>query len=662
MAESNNKKDVDALVHDLEQKVLNLEKLNKTLTSRNIKLNASIDDVSKNTFLHKMIEDNKVLSTKWLLDNHANPYVENSYGIPAFFSFINLHKPNEMFKLFVQNNIDFNFKSSHGRIALQDIVLNGDVNLFKRVLEHTKNPFSIDEYGKNILFDALSSGSKEMMGAVYSLKGADLDIQNKDKDSLLHFIKDGNLDLIEFLLQKGVSPALQDMHDKNIIFYLSERMERTTIVSEISKISKLIDLAIRAKDALDQKNQNGDTLLLGFLKNLHKPLGEYQQKQLLSKLIATFIENGIDINEPDKDGNNALHISVEKNDIEAVKLLIENGAKVNQKNQNGDTPLSVAVMKGDKEYFDMVRLLLALEADPNIEDNNGLSLIEKIIYILIYVYNYENTTMPFALSDILGEEEEEDEVLKMNQDDHLKNVLELMISHKIADLSKLDSQGNPYFFILIITGNDELARLLFRYGADVNQSNKYKQNILQYYLEFASQNKMDPNSINKRIKEIIKFGVNLDYRDELGGTILHNTILKHPLDIAKNIHKCGASLNAVDFKGRTLLHNAIWSEDIEKIKYVLNKDRKLLNTPDKLGVLPINYAAFMGSKDLVCYLIKEKSYVNNIHEKPTYIVNFLKRFHKNIEKLEHIKSVTPEEKRDITILVNNMKKEFNIVE
>lgn len=662
MAEITNKKDVDALVHDLEQKVLNLEKLNKTLTSRNIKLNAPIDEASKSTFLHKMIEDNKVLSTKWLLDNHANPYVENSYGLPAFFSITTSNKPNELFKLFVQYNIDFNFKSSHGRILLQDIVLNGDVNLFKKVVEHTKNPFSIDNYGKNILFDALSSGSKEMMQAVYSLKGADLNIQNKDKDSLLHFTKDGNLDLIEFLLQKGVSPALQDFDEKNIIFYLSERMESTTIVSEISKIAKLIDLAMQVKDAIDQKNQNGETLLLGFLKNLHKPLGEYQQKQLLSRLIATFIENGIDVNEPDNEGNNALHIAVEKNDVETVKILVESGANVNQKNGKGNIPLNIAVMNGSKEYFDMVRLLLALEADPNILDNSNMSLIEKIIYILIYSYNYENTGMPFALSDILGDEEEEDAILNMNKDDHMKNILELMISHKIADLSKLDSQGNPYFFILIITENDELARLLFRYGADVNQPNTKKQNILQYYLEFASQNKLDSNSINKRIKEIIKFGINLDYRDELGGSILHNTILHHPLDITKNIHKCGASMNAVDYKGRTLLHNAIWAENIEKIKYILNKDRKLLNTPDKLGVLPINYAAFMGSKELVCYLIKEKSYVNNTHDKPPFIINFLKRFHKNITKLEKLKSLTPEEKKDINILIQNMKKEFNIVE
>jgi ankyrin repeat protein len=612
-----------------------------------------------------MIEDNKVLSVKWLFDNHANPYIEDSLNIPAFFTFANHLKSDQMLKVLIQYNIDFNYKSSNGRTVLQDIVLNGDVSLAKKILPYIKNKFSLDNYGKNILFDALSSGNKDMIDLVYSLPDLDINIQAKNKDSLLHFVKDGHLDIVEFLLTKGVSPTLQDSDDKNIIFYLSQRMENTVVVSEISKISKLIDLALRAEDAIAQKNQNGETLLLGFLKNLHKPLGEYNQKKMLSQLIETFIKSGVNIDEQDNEGNTPLLVAVEKNDLETVQLLVNNGADINLKNKEGSTPLSIAVMKGNKDYYDMIKLLLAFEADPNIKDSKGLTLIEKILYILIYVYNYENSTMPFCVSDILNKEqkeEDEDFILKYNEDDYMKDVLEMMISYKIADLSVLDSRGNPYLFILIITQNDSLAKLLIRYGADINQENKDGKNILQYYLDFASENEIEDSIVNKRIKDIIKFGVNLDHRDEHGGTILHNTVLKHPLTITKNIHKCGANIDVSDHKGRTLLHNAIWANNLETMKYIIQNNRALLNTPDKLGILPINYAAFIGSKELVCYLIKEKSYVNNIHEIPQYMINFLKRFHKNIKELEQLKTLSPQDKKDIKILLENMKKEFNIVE
>ncbi len=665
MFTSPGQKNLQKLLIELEKKTLNKAKLDSMLISNDIKINMPLDENSKKTLLHKMIEDNKPLSVKWLLDNHANPYIEDSLNIPAFFTFANHTKTEQMLKIFVQYNIDFNYKSTNGRTVLQDIVLNGDVNLAKKILNHIKNPFSLDEYGKNILFDAIASGSKDMIDLVFGLSNINLNIQNKAKESLLHFAKDGNLDIIEFLLVKGVSPTLQDLNDKNIIFYLSQRMEDTVVVSEISKISKLIDLALRSEDAINQKNQDGETLLLGFLKNLNKPLGQYNQKKMLSQLIETFIQSGVDINEQDNEGNSPLLIAVEKNDLETVQLLVDNGADVNMKNKDGSTPLSIAVMKGDKSYFDMIKLLLAFEADPNIKDSKGLTLLEKILYILIYVYNFENTSMPFCVSDILKQEEddvEEDQILKYNEDDYMKDVLEMMISYKIADLEVLDSRGNPYLFILIITHNDSLARMLMRYGANINQTNKNGQNILQYYLEFSSENNIDEVTINKRIKDIIKFGVNLDHRDENGGTILHNTVLKHPLTITKNIHKCGATIDVADFKGRTLLHNAIWASNLDTMKYIIQNNRSLLNTPDKLGILPINYAAFMGSKELVCYLIKEKSYVNNIHEIPDYMKNFLKRFHKNIKELEHQKNISAQDRKDIKILLENMKKEFNIVE
>ncbi|MEA1914351.1 MAG: ankyrin repeat domain-containing protein [Campylobacterota bacterium] len=662
MINNSAQQDLHTLLLELEKKSLNPTKLDKLLVSKDIKINMPLDNTSKKTILHKMIEDNKVLSAKWLLDNHANPYSEDSACTPAFFTFASHARNSEMFKLLVKYNIDFNYKNSYGRIVLQDIVLNGDVVLAKKVLPHTKNPLSLDKYGKNVLFDALSSGSEELVELLYALPKINVNIQTKEKDSLLHYVKDGKLDLIEFLLTQEVSPTLQDMQGKNIIFYLSERMEKSVILSEISKISKIIDLALRSKDAIGQKNLKGDTLLLGFLKTLNKPLGQYNQKKMLSKLIATFIQSGINIDEQDDEGNTALIVAIQKNDLVTVRLLLGEGADVNLQNAQGSTPLSVAVMKGDKDFFDMVQLLLSFDANPNIKDPKGLTLIEKILYILIYVYNYENVSVPFTLSDVFQDEENEDEILAFNQDDYMRNILEMMVSHDIADLSILDSQNNPYLFILILTQNDVLARMLIHNGADINQTNQSKQNILQYYLEFAQKNKIELKALSKRLKEIVKFGVDLDYRDDTGGSVLHYTILKHPLDITKSMHHCGAQIDVIDYKGRTLLHNAIWVHDIQTIRYILKNNPELINTPDKLGVLPINYAAFIGSKELICYLIKEDAYVNNIHEIPVYAQNFLKRFHKNIIKLEQLPGMTIEEKKDISILLKNMRKEFNIVD
>jgi len=654
------KYDNSNLIEELAKTKLDVKKLNKIIASPNVKINAYIDEVKKTTLLHKIIRSNNLLAVQWLLQNHANPYTEDDYNLPAFFYFIHSPISNKIYYLLEEHNIDFNYKNSHGRMVLQDIVINGDIALFNRVIKKIRKPFSLDEYGKNILFDAISSGDKDTMNLIFETENAPLDIQDKKRESLLHFVKDGDLNLIEFLLEKKVPPTLQDLDDKNIIFYLSERVEKSSSELDIKHLTKLINIALKAKDALDQKDLDGNNLLTGFLSNLNKPLSQYSQKSFLSNLISSFIDSGVDINEKNNEGNNAILLSVDKNDIETVELLIEKSADINVQNKNDITPLALAVMKGSNEYFDMVCLLLSSNANPNIKDSNGISIIEKIIYILIYI-NQENLKKEeTAVTQI--ENKLDEDLSKFNEDDCIRNIYELLISKKMVDYNVFNSQGNPYFFILVFTENNYLADLLFKAGADINQTNGNNKNILQYYLEFVDEHNIDELTTIKIIKNIVKFGIDLNRRDELGATIVHNTLLNKSLLITKNIVNAGGAIDVIDKKGRTLLHNAIWANDIEKVKYVIGARKELINVPDKLGVIPINYAAFLGNKELICYLLSHNSYVNNLHEKHKTTLDFFKRFHKNIFKLEEQEMPDTEEKRHVMTLLSNMKKEFKIVE
>ncbi len=652
------KNHMELLLVELEKKTISFPKLDKLLNKYDdVNVNNFINDSTKTTLMHRLVQHSKILSVKWLLQKDANPYIEDIHTFPAFFYFVNSAHPKEFFELFKEFNIDFNYKNSKGRIVLQDIVLNGDVPLFKKVVESTKKPFSQDKYKRNILFDAVLSGKDEIIDAVFELKGSDLNIQDENKDSLLHVVKHGRLEVISFLLTKGVSPSLQDIYGRNIIYYLSERMESSTSESEIEKISELIELALRFKEVLEQKDQRGDNLLTNFLKNLQKPLAKYSQKQFLSKLINKFIDKGIDIDETDEDGNNALMISVSKNDLETANLLLSKGANANMQNKKFATPLETAVMQADKEYLDMIKLLLTYGAKPDIRDEKNMNLMEKIIYILIYTNNYDESIIPFSIES-LAIEEDEDIIMNFSKDGILSTIFEIILQSNICDLNELDSQGNPYFFILLMTHNDTYAKQLFRYGANVNQVNENKKNILQYYLEFQGQE--ETLETKRRIKELIKYGINLDYRDDFGGTIMHNTVLKNSLDINVNIYNCGANINVFDAKGRTLLHNAIWANKLDVIKFLLKKKSDLINIADNFGVLPINYAAFIGNKELVCFLIKEKSFINNTNEIPKHIIDFLKRFHKNIQELENERYSNPREKSDVMMLLTNMKREFRI--
>ncbi|HJZ90497.1 MAG TPA: ankyrin repeat domain-containing protein [Gemmataceae bacterium] len=67
-----------------------------------------------------------------------------------------------------------------------------------------------------------------------------------------------------------------------------------------------------------------------------------------------------DINAVNSDGENALHIAVWWQDIEAVKLLLAAGINIDQPGDLGHTPLHEACMRGSLE---IVRLLVEHGAD-----------------------------------------------------------------------------------------------------------------------------------------------------------------------------------------------------------------------------------------------------------------------------------------------------------
>ena len=84
------------------------------------------------------------------------------------------------------------------------------------------------------------------------------------------------------------------------------------------------------------------------------------------EIITLLLENGVDVNVQNKNGETALILASMFGYIEIVKLLLENGAVVDTKEALGMTALMVASGEG---HLEIVKILLKNGADLNVKDN-----------------------------------------------------------------------------------------------------------------------------------------------------------------------------------------------------------------------------------------------------------------------------------------------------
>ena len=627
----------EELVKELLSHTFNLEKVNKIINSISVDLNTlSFND---ELVFHLCCKKDLFQAVLWFLDKRIDIEVQNSQKETAIFYAIH-SKSSAILQVLIENKANINHLNMYNRTALQDAVISANSNrVVNYLLEVTSNISNCDIHGNNLIFDAIANGNFELIKKIASIDKIDINQVNEDGHTVLH--KESvlrNTLLAIALMEAGANPTILDKNGNSFLFL---------VLSKGLESLEIIEKAVRLKYDINTKNSQNKTLLMECI-NLYLNTPEENQELRNSHLemAKELMRLGVNVDSVDNRNENAFFLVTRRENKELINIFLENcNINLNHKNIDDETVLSILVLRGIKTA-ELIKYYLQKGANPDIQNVDGKTIIEILLDIILHLQNKKELDFKYES--------------QLNSDAEYPTVLELILTNSTIDLNNYNSKGEPLFFDSIIYFNFKLFKLLRIKNINLNQKDKDGNNIIfklmeENYKDLIPDKKLYLNTI----KSLINSGVDINAKNKEGLTALHIAVGEKCEYTLRLLLEMRADCSATDNKGRTIMHTCIWKNTSKYFSLINQYNKEIINTPDSFGIRPINYAAFMGKKDLVIKMLDSGASINNPFKKDPKILQFLEKFHPNIINLtSNIESSV--DKNNLNLLSSNMIKEFEI--
>ena len=627
----------EELVKELLSHTFNLEKVNKIINSISVDLNTlSFND---ELVFHLCCKKDLFQAVLWFLDKRIDIEVQNSQKETAIFYAIH-SKSSAILQVLIENKANINHLNMYNRTALQDAVISANSNrVVNYLLEVTSNISNCDIHGNNLIFDAIANGNFELIKKIASIDKIDINQVNEDGHTVLH--KESvlrNTLLAIALMEAGANPTILDKNGNSFLFL---------VLSKGLESLEIIEKAVRLKYDINTKNSQNKTLLMECI-NLYLNTPEENQELRNSHLemAKELMRLGVNVDSVDNRNENAFFLVTRSENKELINIFLENcNINLNHKNIDDETVLSILVLRGIKTA-ELIKYYLQKGANPDIQNVDGKTIIEILLDIILHLQNKKELDFKYES--------------QLNSDAEYPTVLELILTNSTIDLNNYNSKGEPLFFDSIIYFNFKLFKLLRIKNINLNQKDKDGNNIIfklmeENYKDLIPDKKLYLNTI----KSLINSGVDINAKNKEGLTALHIAVGEKCEYTLRLLLEMRADCSATDNKGRTIMHTCIWKNTSKYFSLINQYNKEIINTPDSFGIRPINYAAFMGKKDLVIKMLDSGASINNPFKKDPKILQFLEKYHPNIINLtSNIESSV--DKNNLNLLSSNMIKEFEI--
>lgn len=566
----------------------------KDLLANAVKLDLK-DNKETSALVYAVIENNLEI-VNILLKAGANPNLITEHGTTALHYTV-IVKGEEGFdfsdvaQALVAGGADINAQTPEGITPLQLSVINNKPHTFSTLLALKANPNIIGTDGITTLMNAFSINNLSMVDALLK-SGVDINIQNKEGWTALHYATASSLDTTPFVKKlvemgadinsltiEGYTPLLIAIANENttalatlLSLKADPNFSNSTGLSPlmsavIKNNSDMVELLIKAGGDPNAKMNEGLTALHYVGANPEKEESDY------SKVVSLLIQAGADINSQEKTGATAVSLAVITNRPKTLAVFLTFKPDVNLANFKGGTPLMIAA---NNNRINMLKALLKAGANLNqkVPEGGWAALHFAITNDLKTGHDYDQiaTLLINAGADINVQTDNGHTALSLAIFMDQPKTFSVLLKEK-ANPNLVFQNGWSPLIIAAYYNRQNMVAPLIAGGAKVNYKTKLGLTALLTIFEKDDASDHDVASI---FSTLVDAGATMEpkYLNQLtdhGTPRLQALIHLNRHETFDELLRLNPDLNAVDSSGLTALMIAVDDGDKKRVKALLTK-------------------------------------------------------------------------------------------
>ena len=271
----------------------------------------------------------------------------------------------------------------------------------------------------------------------------------------------GNTEVVEYLVAQGADVTAKDDWGKTALIYAAN-IDNPPLIANLIKLDKT---------AVNLPDNSGNTPMI------------YAAQKGLDDNLKVLLSNGADVNYRNPaTGLSAISAAAAEGNSSAIRLLVRTGkADVNIADLSGRTPIFYAV---EQNQEDALRTLLLLGADPNAQDNQGVTALmrasakgrQNCVDVLLRQKNIKVNTKDFQDRTALTYSVYADEL----------GPAQALVKAG-ADINGRDKSGNTALMSAVKAKSDRMALFFIQQGADLTPANNSGENVFSLTEEYLPQ-------------------------------------------------------------------------------------------------------------------------------------------------------------------------------